>query len=131
MKAVARRREGYIHDVETDSGHTVVVDEPVEEGGNDAGPAPTRLLATSLAACTAITVEMYADRKGWDVGALEVAFSGERGGPDTPSKFDVVLKIPKALDDEQEQRLLVVAGKCPVHRILKGEVELTDRAERV
>ncbi len=128
MKATARRREGFTHDVETDSGHTIVVDEPVEDGGADAGPAPTRLLAASLASCTAITIEMYADRKGWDVGALEVEVSGERG---EPTSFDVVIRVPESLDPALEKRILTVAGKCPVHRILAGEVVFSERIERV
>ena len=72
MKVVARRREGFAHDVEIEGGHTVVVDEPPTAGGTDTGPSPTQLLAASLAGCTAITIEMYAERKGWDVGAIEV-----------------------------------------------------------
>lgn len=128
MKATARRRQGFTHDVETDTGHTIVADEPTDEGGEDAGPSPTRLLAASLASCTAITVEMYAERKGWDVGDLEVEVNGERGEPST---FEVVVRLPRTLDAEQVGRVMLVAGKCPVHRILAGEVEFTDRAERV
>ncbi len=127
MKAVARRREGYTHDVEVD-GHSVVVDEPEEAGGGNQGPSPTRLLTASLAACTAITMEMYAERKGWDVGKLEVEVETELGAP---ARFDVLLKLPADLDDEQERKLVVIAGKCPVHRTLAGEVEITDRVERV
>lgn len=134
MKATARRREGYTHDVEIEGGHSLVADEPASEGGNDAGPSPTRMLAAGLAACTAITVEMYADRKGWDVGRLEVEVDqelGDLGDPSAPSKFDVLLKLPAGLDEEQEKRLLVIAGKCPVHRALARDVEFTDRVERV
>jgi putative redox protein len=131
MKATARRRSGYAHDVEVDSGHTVLIDEPVDEGGNDEGPSPSRMLAASLAACTAITVEMYADRKGWDLGALEVEVDGELAGKSGPTKFDVLLRLPKALDAEQQRRLLIVASKCPVHRALAHEVEFHDHAERV
>ena len=72
MKVVARRREGFAHDVEIEGGHTIVVDEPAAPGGTDTGPSPTRLLAASLAGCTAVTIEMYAERKGWDVGQVEV-----------------------------------------------------------
>ncbi|MGI8922413.1 MAG: OsmC family protein [Solirubrobacteraceae bacterium] len=128
MKATARRREGYVHEVETDDGHTIVADEPAAEGGTDAGPAPTRLLASSLAACTAITIEMYADRKGWDVGDLEVEASGEEG---KPASFDVVIRLPESIDAEQEKRILNVAGKCPVHRMLAGDMVLSDRVERI
>lgn len=127
MKAVARRGEGYVHEVEVD-GHSVTVDEPVADGGNDRGPSPTRLLTASLAACTAITVEMYAERKGWDVGPLEVEVEGDTG---PQAHFEVILKLPTSLDDEQVKRLTVIAGKCPVHRTLVGEVEISDRVERV
>jgi putative redox protein len=130
VKATARRRSGLIHDVETDTGHTLVVDEPVEDGGENAGPAPTRVLTSSLAACTSMTIVMYAERKGWDVGKLEVEVNGERGEKGSPSRFDVAIRIPEPLDAEQEKRILTIAGKCPVHRILAGEVELNDHLER-
>jgi putative redox protein len=131
-KAVARRREGYTHDVEVD-GHTLVADEPEEAGGADAGPSPTRLLASALASCTAITLEMYADRKGWDLGAIEVEVEMEYGQPSVPKTFLVTLKLPKGLSEEQQQRLGVIAGRCPVHRVLSRdvEVEVEDRIELV
>ena len=72
MKVVARRTEGFAHEVEIEGGHTLLVDEPASAGGTDTGPSPGRLLAASLAACTAITIEMYADRKGWEIGPIEV-----------------------------------------------------------
>ena len=120
MRVVARRREGYTHDVEIEGGHSLVSDEPESTGGNDAGPSPTRLLATSLAACTAITVEMYADRKGWDVGTLEVDVETSYEGP-VPTRFDVTLHLPDDLEPGQTEKLLVIAGKCPVHKALTAE----------
>ena len=80
MKAVARRREGYTHEVEIEGGHTIVIDEPHEAGGNDAGPTPTRAVAAALAACTAITCEMYAARKGWELGEVAVEVEAEYDG---------------------------------------------------
>ena len=129
MKASARRRKGYAHTV-TFEHHTLIVDEPVDEGGSDAGPRPTALLAMSLASCTAITIEMYAERKQWDVGELEVEVDYELD-PKGTSRFDLTLKLPSALSDEEAEQLRSIAGRCPVHRILKGEVEITDRVERV
>ena len=129
VKVSARRRKGYAHTV-TSEHHTLIVDEPVEKGGADTGPRPTALLALSLASCTAITIEMYADRKEWDVGDLEVEVDYELD-PKGTSRFDVLLKLPAALSDEQVEQLRVIAGKCPVHRVLLGEVEITDRVERV
>ena len=130
--AVARRREGYTHDVEVD-GHELVTDEPESAGGAGLGPAPTRLLAAALASCTATTMEMYADRKGWDVGKLEVAVEVEYDKPSLPSAFQVTLKLPERLSEEQRERLQVIAGRCPVHRVLshEAEVTVTDRVELV
>ncbi len=72
MKVVARRRTGFAHEIEIEGGHTIRVDEPLAAGGSDTGPSPTRLVAAGLAGCTAVTIEMYAERKGWDIGAVEV-----------------------------------------------------------
>jgi putative redox protein len=128
MKAIARRVQGYTHEVEVD-GHHLITDEPPWAGGNDEGPSPTRLLTASLASCTATTVEMYSDRKGWELGAVEVEaelVSAERG---EPARYTVEVRIPTPLTDEQADRIKVIAGKCPVHRMLTGEVEIEDRVD--
>jgi putative redox protein len=129
VKASARRRKGYAHTVTVEH-HALIVDEPVERGGGDTGPRPTALLAMSLASCTAITIEMYADRKQWDVGDLEVGVDYDID-PEGTSRFEVMLKLPTALDDQQMERLRRIAARCPVHRVLKGKVAITDRIERV
>jgi putative redox protein len=123
-RVVARRRSGYTHEVETDTGHTLVLDEPRDAGGADEGPSPTRALAASLAACTAITVEMYADRKGWELGSLEVEVEMGLDGP-VPTSFDVTLRLASDLDDEQLERLRRIAARCPVHRALAQETRVT------
>ena len=130
MRIVARRVEGYAHEVEVE-GHDLRVDEPPEAGGTDTGPRPTQLLGASLAGCIAITVEMYAQRKGWDVGEVEVDVQMTYEGV-VPKGFDVGLKLPGALDEEQRRRLLVIATKCPVHKVLAGEaqVKVSERLER-
>jgi putative redox protein len=129
LRIVARRVEGYAHDVEVD-GHAVRVDEPPEAGGDGSGPRPTQLLGASLAGCIAITVEMYAQRKGWDVGQVEVDVEMSYEGP-VPTSFEVGLKLPGHLDEDQRQRLLVIATKCPVHKVLAGEahVHVVERLE--
>ena len=131
IKATARRREGYTHDVEVD-GHTLVVDEPEHAGGADLGPSPTRIAAASLAACTAITAEMYAGRKGWELGQMEVDVEVEHEGP-VPTSFTVTMRVECELDDEQLERLRVIAGKCPIHKALATEtpVSIEDRIERL
>jgi putative redox protein len=130
VRIVARRVEGYAHQVELDGKHDLRVDEPPEAGGTDSGPRPTELLGASLAGCIAITVEMYADRKGWDVGELEVDIEMSYEGP-VPTSFEVGVKLPGDLDEEQRRRLLVIATKCPVHKVLAGEahVSVTERLE--
>ncbi len=130
MRVIARRQSGYAHEVEIEGGHKLLVDEPLAAGGTGTGPAPTRLLAASLAACTAVTVEMYAGRKGWDVGSMEVEVEVDYEDS-APSAFEVVLRLPDALSDAEKERLSTVASKCPVHRILSGEtqVSITERVE--
>jgi putative redox protein len=131
VKVVARRREGYVHDVEIEDGaHTLVVDEPVVAGGTDAGPAPTRLVAAGLASCIAITMEMYAKRKGWEIGAVEVDV--EVAYEDfTPTSFTATIRLPAGLSDEQQQRLPVIARRCPVHKVIAAEttVSVSDKIE--
>jgi putative redox protein len=130
MKATARRSaDTYLHRVEIGR-HQLTVDEPTEQGGSDEGPNPQELLAASLASCMAITLEMYANRKGWDVGAVEVECEyadTERG---SPTNFNVTLRLPADLTDEQVERLASIAARCPVHRTLEGEVTFDQRVER-
>jgi putative redox protein len=128
MRAIARQRENYTHDVKAGD-HSIVVDEPEEQGGDDLGPSPQELLAAALASCTAVTMEMYARRKGWDTSGLAVDCRytpAERG---CVTQFELVFKMPAHLDEEQIERLQVIAAKCPVHRTLEGEVMFEERVE--
>ena len=128
MRAVAQQRENLRHDVKVRR-HTITADEPKDHGGEDAGPSPQELLAASLASCVAITVEMYARRKGWDVAGLSVDCEytpAERG---SVTHFNLVMKMPAHLTDEQVEKLQVIAAKCPVHRTLEGEVAFDERVE--
>ena len=128
MRAVARQRERLTHDVRAGS-HSITVDEPEHAGGDDLGPSPQELLAAALASCTAVTMEMYARRKGWDVNGLVVDCRytpAERG---CPTRFDMVYTMPAHLEDEQVERLMIIAARCPVHRTLEGEVAFAERVE--
>ena len=130
MRAVARQTRNFTHDVEVRD-HHLVADEPADVGGDDHGPSPQELLAASLAACTAITMEMYARRKGWNVDGLEVDCDytpAERG---SPTRFELVMRMPAHLSEEQVERLRVIAAKCPVHRTLESEVIFEERVERL
>ena len=131
MKATARRDGGgFRHTVQVRD-HQITIDEPLDLGGQDTGPDPQELLAVSLASCTAITMEMYAARKGWDIGHVEVAVEytpAERG---CPTKFELVMRLADDVPEEQVERLKVIAAKCPVHRVLDGEVMFQERVDRV
>ena len=131
IKASARRDGGSLrHSVQVRD-HQLMVDEPVDLGGDDTGPDPQELLAVSLATCTAITMEMYAARKGWDIGHVEVDVEYSPAERGAPTKFQLVMRLPDNLPQEQVERLRVIAAKCPVHRALDGEVMFQERVERV
>jgi putative redox protein len=130
IRASAQQLENLRHDVRVRS-HTITADEPADHGGDDTGPSPQELLAASLASCVAITVEMYAKRKHWDVAGLRVDVEyipAERGHP---TNFKVVMNVPAHLSEEQIEKLTVIAAKCPVHRTLEGEVAFDERVELV
>ncbi len=130
MQASAKQRTKFTHDVTVRS-HELTADEPEEQGGEDLGPSPQELLAASLASCTAITIEMYAKRKGWNVDGMQVDVDytpAERGAV---TRFELVMKFPAHLDEEQVAKLQVIAAKCPVHRTLEGEVAFDERVELV
>jgi len=130
VKVVARRQQGFAHDIEIEGRHSLRIDEPAAAGGADSGPSPTRLVAAGLAGCTALTIEMYAERKGWEVGKVEVDVDVTYD-EFAPLSFAVTLRLPAELSDEQRERLVVVARKCPVHKLLVGEtlVTVSDRVE--
>jgi putative redox protein len=131
MRATARREAGTLkHDVEVRD-HRVVTDEPKEHGGGDSGPSPQELLAASLASCTAITMEMYAQRKGWELGDLAVHVDYEAAQRGSPTRFRMTVDLPKELPEEQRERLMQIGAKCPVHRALEGEVMFEEDVELV
>ena len=131
MKASARRKNSkFGHTVQVRD-HQLTVDEPLDSGGEDGGPDPQELLAVSLASCTAITMEMYAVRKGWEIGNVEVEVQYSPANRGCPTRFEIVLRLPDDLPEEQVERLQVIAAKCPVHRTLDGEVMFDERVERV
>lgn len=122
MRAIARRVDQRLEQRIAVRGHSLTADEPKDQGGEDAGPSPQELLAASLAACTAVTMEMYAQRKGWDVGEIVVDVDYEPAQRGSPTRFRMDVQMPKELPDEQREKLMQVAAKCPVHRTLEGEV---------
>lgn len=115
------RREGFVAEVDTGTGHTVTFDEPESHGGTDTATSPAGILASTLVACTILTLKMYADRKGWDIEGTGVEVDTEWEGP-RPSGYHVRLEFPDHLDEDQVKRLKVIAGKCPVHRTLTDPI---------
>jgi len=133
MRAIARRENGsFKHDIDIgEQHHHVTADEPEKNGGTDEGPSPQELLAASLASCTAITIEMYAKRKGWEIGDVAVDVGYEPAQRGSPTKFEMKVQFPKELPEEQRERLMQIAAKCPVHRTLEGEVMFEESVELV
>jgi putative redox protein len=128
MRATSRRNGKLRQDVSVRE-HSLVADEPRAHGGDDSGPSPQELLAASLASCTAITMEMYAERKGWDVGEMVVDVEYEAAQRGSPTRFVMHVGFPKELPEEQRDRLMQIAAKCPVHRALEGEVMFEETVE--
>jgi putative redox protein len=128
MRATATQRTKFTHDVSVRK-HRMTADEPEDLGGEDMGPSPQELLAASLASCTAITMEMYAKRKGWNVDGLAVEVDYQPAERGAVTRFELIMKMPAHLSDEQVRKLQVIAAKCPVHRTLEGEVAFDERVE--
>lgn len=104
--------------------HQIVSDEPVEEGGTDAGCTPDELLAAALSACTNITLRMYADRKSWPLDAVEVEIIMERDPKAKTTSFLRKIKFIGPLDEEQTSQLLEIADKCPIHQALSHPISI-------
>lgn len=122
-QARAIRNKGFTHTVEIRGGdHVLTADESRKDGGTDEGPSPQELLAASLASCSAVTLEMYAKRKGWELDRVTVEVAYEPAQRGSPTRFDISVKLPKALSDDQRERLMQIVARCPVHRTLEGEV---------
>ena len=131
MKANAKREDGRLRNRVSVRTHELTADEPKDNGGDDTGPNPQELLAASLASCSAITMEMYAERKGWDIGEVEIEVDYEPAQRGSPTRFELSVKLPKELPEDQRERLMQILAKCPVHRTLEGEVMFEERLDLV
>jgi putative redox protein len=109
--------------------HTLVADEPVEKGGDGAGPEPHEWILAGLGACTSITVKLYADRKGWPLESAEVTVRGEHVDGTFVMTRDIRF-VGAGLTDEQRARLLEIANKCPVHKTLTSPIRIETTESR-
>lgn len=115
-------------------GHTLAADEPVSLGGEDTGPSPYDLLLSALGSCKAMTMRMYADRKGWFLGGAEITLRHKRvhaadcADCDTKQgkidRIEVKIALKGDLTADQRDRLLEIADMCPVHRTLTSETKI-------
>lgn len=110
--------------------NTIISDEPESTGGKDLGFAPKELLASSLAACTCITLRMYANRKGWTLTDIKVQVTFEKDPIAHTSKMIRNIQLFGNLDDVQTTRLLHIADRCPMHQILSNPIEIATELTR-
>lgn len=127
-ETIVTLREGYKAEIRSRS-HVYYADEPVESGGTDAMATPTEMLMGALGACIAITCKLYAERKGWPLEGVDVRVDFERFkgdeypaySGDAPFVHEIreVITFHGNLTDEQRERLLEIASKCPVSRVIE------------
>lgn len=121
----AIQQEPYLTTVQARQ-HTITTDEPLTLGGKDKGMNPFELLAASLATCTAATLKMYIDRKKWQVGGINVAVKINYNKAESYTNFDRKISFENALlSEEARESLYSIANRCPVHKILEGQVGIT------
>lgn len=119
----------------TTARHAIVADEPQPEG-DDLGPSPYELLLAALGACTSMTLQMYARRKGWPLAEVQVELSHDRshaadcgGCEDGAVALETVhrrIRLEGALTSDQRERLMQIAQRCPVHQTLSRGVRVLD-----
>lgn len=123
-RAIVRTRANtrYVADINTGR-HNIVADEPLDAGGDDLGPTPRELLLAAIGSCTTMTIQIYAETKGWPLTGVEVQVDYEKhsepkpeGGTKSWETIDQRIVLHGDLTEEQRKRLLITAGKCPVHR---------------
>lgn len=118
-KATARPINGTLrHEIDVNGRHTITTDEPKSLGGTDTAPSPHELLAAALASCVSTMIMLYAQRRGWDLGDVNVDV--DYNADTAPRQASVSVHLPEGLTPDQTQRLHRVADSCPVRRALEA-----------
>lgn len=126
MKKITAHTGEALYKTEIESAsNTIISDEPQSKGGKDLGLSPKELLAASLASCTSITLRMYATRKGWNLTDVKVEVTYDPDSMENKFKMHRTIELFGALEEDQHARLLKIADKCPVHKILSNPIEIT------
>jgi len=107
--------------------NTLIGDEPLEKGGQDKGFSPFELLLSSLGACTSATVRMYADRKEINLESVKVHLEVERDEEKNTTLITRDIELIGKLTEEEKQRLLSIANKCPVHKLLTSQIHIDSK----
>ncbi|HSF24601.1 MAG TPA: OsmC family protein [Blastocatellia bacterium] len=136
MSEVIVSSDGFLKQQVTAGAHTLIADEPREAGGSDAGPDPYSFLLAALGACTSMTLQLYAKRKGIPLEKVQVSLRNSRvyakDCENCESKEGKIEEIERyisltgPLTDEQRHRLLEIASRCPVHKTLTSEIVIKD-----
>lgn len=132
---VVRTGKGFRTEIEVGE-HELIADEPERVGGTDEGPTPYGLIAAALGSCKSMTMRSYADRKGWPLESVEVLVShGREHAKDCEDclskdgyihRFIVSIGLNGDLSEQQRQRILEIAGRCPVAKTLSNEIRIVD-----
>lgn len=109
--------------------HFLVIDEPVNKGGDDNGATPVEYLLTAIGGCVSITLRMYAKHKGWDLGKITVNVYQKKKVTSDGIKIilEEEISFEREITQKQRNRLLEIAGKCPVAKMIKGETPIISK----
>jgi len=134
--SVTAGRSKYVQDIAVGP-HKLQADEPSDVGGGDAAPTPYELLLAALGACTSITVQMYAERRRWPLEGVHVELSYAKVHADDCANCDTEVRTIEQIEreisllgdlsEEQRQRLMDIADRCPLHRTLTSQIEIRTR----